>query len=381
MNEHTNCVPYDTKIENLEDTIQAMKFYPQIGVNYLATCGWDAKIRIFNIQQETSNQSFNNYSYQNNSQSQIKLNPTLVSTQQMNSPLLNLCWHIGNQSLISSDVDGGIFSMNMQNNQVTQLGKHTSGCKELALFNYNNNSYLISAGWDGFINFWDFRQQNPILSHNMNKKIYTMSLSDSLLVVGYEKRIIQYFNLNKLFMQNSFVPEAEFESSLKFQTRCISCLPSAAGYIIGSIEGRVGVKNLDLNIPPKIEKNQMNNQNDFSFRIHRQNNTEIYSVHTIAVNKAFGTFATGGGDGFFYIWDKKNRGKLKTGHYDDKAPITALEYNESGDILAYAGGYDWAQGIHGNLLIKPRIGLHYLTDIEKKEGPDKTSQINNFYRK
>lgn len=377
MTEHLNCVLEDHRIDGIDDTIQTLKFYPQQGQNILASGGWDSKVRVWTIQYTlNSNNVTNSYSVGNN---KTIFNTNLMAHQQFSSPILGLCWKPNSSILLASDCEGNIYNYDIQSNQNMVLGKHTSGCKELDFVQNNNMNLLVSGGWDKYLNFWDFRQQSPALSLNLDKKIYNISISGNLLVVAFEKRIIQYYNLNKLGHQ--FLPEAEFESHLKYQTKSLCTFPNSTGYGVGSIEGRIAIKNIDLNVPPKIEKGLMNNTNDFSFKSNRQNNNvDVYSVNAITFNKPYGTFATGGGDGYFYIWDKKNRTKLKNGYFDDKAPITALEYNALGDLLAYAAGNDWSKGLYSNNSIKPRIGIHYLPEIERKEKPE-MNKGNNYYRR
>ncbi len=201
-----------------------------------------------------------------------------------------------------------------------------------------------------------------------------MSSVFPLLVVGLSDRGMCYFNLNKIH-QTGFVPEAVFESHLKYQTRYISCFSEGNGYAIGSIEGRVAIKNVDLNRMPDInpETKLMNSNEDFAFRCHRVGDIpDVFPVNCIAFNQPYGTFCTGGGDGTWLIWDKYSKSRLKMGHFpmpgnQPKLPITALDYNISGDLLAYAGGYDWSKGVSGEGSFQAKIGIHYLLDSEKKK--------------
>lgn len=65
----------------IDDTISCMKWYPEKDNNILATCGWDSKVRIFNV------------SYQpNNQQTQANFNSNLVYTGAFENPLLSLTW-------------------------------------------------------------------------------------------------------------------------------------------------------------------------------------------------------------------------------------------------------------------------------------------------
>ena len=65
----------------IDDTISCMKWYPDKDTNILATCGWDSKVRIFNV------------SYQpNNQQTHANFNSNLVYTGAFENPLLSMTW-------------------------------------------------------------------------------------------------------------------------------------------------------------------------------------------------------------------------------------------------------------------------------------------------
>lgn len=390
MAENINCIPTDYKFtDQIDDTVQVLKFYPVAGQNILASGGWDCKLRIWNVQYQVNTNNMNSMYRTNHVQPPPEVNymAPMISAQTFQNPILSLAWKANTSQVYVSDCEGGIFSHDVQTNQTTQIGSHKAGCKELAFHETNQMSILISAGWDGFLNFWDLRQQNPVLSISMNKKIYSMSLSNNLLVIGMEKRMISYFNLLKLG-GNNFVKEAEFESHLKYQTRCVAAFSQGCGYAIGSIEGRIAIKNIDFNKLPGIDQktNIMTEQGDFAFRTHRSgnNNSDVYAVNQIAFNKPYGTFASCGGDGTFFIWDKNSKARLKIGQNEDKAPITAIDFSANGEILAYASGYDWSKGLNGENLHKPRLGLHYLIEDERKQKsqqPNINQGNNTVFRK
>ena len=95
------------------------------------------------------------------------------------------------------------------------------------------------------------------------------------------------------------------ESSLKFQTRCLSCFPNKQGYVLSSIEGRVAVEYLDPS--PEVQRRK------YAFKCHRlkENAVEqIYPVNAISFHRDYNTFATGGSDGLVNIWDGQNKKRL-----------------------------------------------------------------------
>ena len=181
-----------------------------------------------------------------------------------------------------------------------------------------------------------------------------------------------YFNLQKLQNQQ-FSPEVLFESHLKYQTRRVCCFPEGNGFAEGSIEGRVAIKYVNLNVQPQLnEANCITTKEDFAFRCHRNNQTSpplVYPVNDIAFNPVYGTFATVGGDGSYIFWDKDAKSRLRQGNTSDKAPITACDYSASGDIFAYSIGYDWSKGSIDSGKYQTKIGMRYLVDNEKKKKP------------
>lgn len=311
--ENINCVPYDYKFNyNFEDTIQTLKFHPNPNSMILSAAGWDSKVHIWDVKYEVQQSLGYMGGYNSNNQQQINFNTNLIGGQSFPQPILSTAWKGNSTTLFVSDAAGAIYSYDVQGNQIQKLGEHKSGCKELAYYDesalgqsygYNNSglALLISAGWDGMLNFWDMRQSTPAYSINMNNKIFTMSLSKQLLILGMDNIKVAYFNLSKL--RSNFQKEAEFDSHLKLQTKAVAAFPDATGYSIGSVEGRVAIKHIELNKTPIINNNIMTNTKDFAFRCHRsgKDNSEIYPVNCITFNQVHHTFATGGGDGrFFY---------------------------------------------------------------------------------
>jgi mRNA export factor len=351
----------------IDDTIQVLKFSNNRiqPTNFLASGGWDNKIRVWEI----------NYNpIGNNNEITCQFNSKLHFTDEFPESILSLCWQTDTYNLFSSQADGTITIHDLINNQKRIIGKHDLGVKEIIYI--DQYKCLISGGWDGKLCVWDINSQTqkPILSYDLGKRVFSMSCVFPLLVIGLSERGITYFNLNKI-QSGLFKPECIFESHLKYQTRAISVFSEGNGYAIGSIEGRVAVKHVDLNKASEInqENKTMNSKDDFAFRCHRtgEDLQDVFPVNSIAFNAAYGTFCTGGGDGTWVIWDRSSRSRLKLGCFpqqqnQNKIPITALDYSLNGDLLAYAGGYDWSKGISGENSSPNKIGIHYCLDSEKK---------------
>lgn len=132
-------------------------------------------------------------------------------------------------------------------------------------------------------------------------------------------------------------------SPLKYPTTAICCFPDAKGYAITSIEGRCGVKYVDLSA------NKIESGSDFCFKCHRiedasSGQAKVHSVNGLAFNKQFGSFATYGADGCYFFWNKDTRSRLKASK-TGPSPVTAGDFLENGTMFAYAYGYDWGKGV------------------------------------
>ncbi len=134
--------------------------------------------------------------------------------------------------------------------------------------------------------------------------------------------------------------------------------PDRHGFIVGSIEGRCGVHHI-------MEDDNCYN---FAFKCHRDNN-KIYNVYSIDFHPQYSTFATTGGDGKFYFWDKDSKQRLRIfPKCEETIPIG--KFNRDGSLFAYAVCYDWSQGkehLTGDYERKAvRIGIHEPTLNEVK---------------
>jgi mRNA export factor len=360
--------------EQIEDTIQCMKFCPIPNVNYLATGGWDNKLRIFNINYNVFNQNTPN------EDAQIVSN--LEYGNQHNSPIFSISWgSTGN--IFTGCADGSVNHIDITKNNLTKLGSHKNACKEVIY--HQNYNILLTGGWDGVVNVFDLRSSNIALSYQFDNKVYTMSCVKDLFVVGLSELKIGYFNLAKL-QSGNFKPELIFNSHLKYQTRKVCVFPDGKGFAEGSIEGRVAIKNIkDLNVIPPVNNDSgtimgkdEQGKDDFAFRCHRSknpnNNTtnpiSVYAVNDIAFNPVYGTFCTVGSDGVYSIWDKLNRSRLfERPENADKTPLTCCDYNSSGNLLAFGVGYDWSRGAEAAKEYSrgSKIGIHYLPPTQRKK--------------
>jgi cell cycle arrest protein BUB3 len=160
-----------------------------------------------------------------------------------------------------------------------------------------------------------------------------MSLVGHRLVVATAGRHVNIYDL-----RNMSQPEQRRESSLKYQTRCVRCYPNGTGYALSSVEGRVAMEFFDLSEAAQAKK--------YAFKCHRKSEAGrdiVYPVNSIAFHPIYGTFATGGCDGFVNIWDGNNKKRL---YQYSKYPtsISALSFSRDGQLLAVASSYTFEEG-------------------------------------
>jgi len=174
------------------------------------------------------------------------------------------------------------------------------------------------------------------------------------MVVGTADRQLLMYDIRKAQQ-----PFRQFQSPLKYQSRCIACFPDMTGFALGSIEGRVAISYVD----------QRDHKKNFAFKCHRQSN-EVYAVNSISFHPRFSTFATCGSDGTYVFWDKDSKQRLKMfNRYNNTVSCSA--FNADGRIFAYSVGYDWSRGAEYYDKMKgTQIYLHAVQDNEiQPRGP------------
>jgi len=277
-------------------------------------------------------------------------------------PVLDLCWSTDGSKLFSCGADKAARMFDLSNNgQAVQVGVHDAPIKCVRWIDSPGGGILATGSWDKSIRYWDLKSSSPVASVQTQEPVYCMDVRYPLLVVGTAEKHIQIINLNQPTAIHKTI-----NSPLKWQTRTISCFPSATGFCVGSVEGRVAIQWLD-------EKDAAAN---YSFRCHRQEQTPgnkdvqlVFPVNATTYHDLHGTFATGGGDGVINIWDLDSKTRIKTFNRQP-APITSITFNKSGSLMAYAVAYDWEKGYSGMVSGHPnKVLIHQLKEEETKKKP------------
>ncbi|KAG8077328.1 hypothetical protein GUJ93_ZPchr0007g4559 [Zizania palustris] len=280
------------------DSVSSLSFSPK--ANHLIATSWDNQVRCWEVQSGGQCQAKASISHDH--------------------PVLCSAWKDDGMTVFSGGCDKQIKMWPLlSGGQPTVLSGHEAPVKELAWIPQMN--LLVSGSWDKTLRYWDVRQPQPAHVQQLPERCYALSLSYPLMVVGTADRNVIVFNL-----QN---PQTEFKrivSPLKLQTRCLAAFPDQQGFLVGSIEGRVGVHHVDDSQQGK----------NFTFKCHRDGN-DIYSVNSLNFHPVHHTFSTAGSDGGFNFWDKDSKQRLKAFNKCPSA-ITCSTFNQDGSLFAYTVG-------------------------------------------
>lgn len=222
----------------------------------------------------------------------------------------------------------------------TVLSTHDNGVRSVVYS--KEHSLVVSAAWDSTVHIHPGGDADwSTATINLPFKPFSLTASSSKLVVAMANRALHIYELKTLAseckssansLQNrlDIEPWQRRESSLKFMTRAVDCMPNDEGYASSSIEGRVAVEWFDPSNESQARK--------YAFKCHRQVVDDVdvvYPVNAIAFHPIHGTFATGGGDGVVAIWDAIAKRRIRI--YPKLASsVAAVSFSANGRYLATA---------------------------------------------
>ena len=165
-----------------------------------------------------------------------------------------------------------------------------------------------------------------------------MAASPSKVVVAMTARLVHIYDLPSIASalasasSSDIQPWQQRESSLKFLTRAVACMPNDAGYATSSIEGRVAVEWFEDTAESQARK--------YAFKCHRQTAPEeegggdiVYPVNALAFHPVYGTFASAGGDGTVALWDAGAKRRMRQ-YQKFPDSVAALAFSSDGKYLA-----------------------------------------------
>ncbi|MBW0468243.1 hypothetical protein O181_007958 [Austropuccinia psidii MF-1] len=327
---------------NSSDAISSVKFHPT-NADLLLTSSWDKSVKLYDLSGASPKEFLSVYPHP--------------------SPVFDVSFGAGKSEgkAYTGSLDRGIREIDLETavttppatrpNRVISTHQDAVKCVHYAVY----QDILITGSWDRSVILQDPKissnkqyphQITSLTLPNLPSKVYCLDTSPDRLVVAMGNRRIWIWDMRKLseavekvneLNQNGTAaaepvmpppPLQERESSLKFMTRTIKCMPSGDGFTSASIEGRVAVDFFDTTPEAQAKK--------YAFKCHRQmvdSVDTVYPVNALAFHPSYGTFATGGGDGIVSMWDSAAKKRLRQ---LPKYPgsVSSLAFNSDGTRLA-----------------------------------------------
>ncbi|KAK5987920.1 Mitotic checkpoint protein BUB3.1 [Cladobotryum mycophilum] len=296
------------------DAVSSIAFAPNSGTKLLVS-SWDKKVYFYDIANGPSENS-------------------LVNTYEHRAPVLDVCFGADDNEAFTAGMDWTVNRVNLQTGEMTALSKHAAPVRCVVY----SRSYgiLVSASWDCSLNLHNLNDpsSSPIRIP-LPGKPHALAGSPTKVVVAMTGRVINIYDINaitSLFTSGSteLKPWQQRESSLRYLTRAVSCMPNDAGYATSSIEGRVAVEWFEDTAESQARK--------YAFKCHRQAAPDgdgdiVYPVNSLAFHPMHGTFASGGGDSTVALWDAEAKRRLKQ-YQKFPNSVAALAFSSDGKFLA-----------------------------------------------
>ncbi|WPH04499.1 putative nuclear pore complex subunit [Acrodontium crateriforme] len=312
------------------DSISSLAFSPS-GTK-LVVASWDSSITI----------------YTRSSESETPF--ALESTYETRAPVLDVCLGKDDNSLYCVGLDGDVRDMSqaVTGGEERVLSSHSKESNKVVYS--KNHNLILSTSWDGSMHAHNV-DNGAFIRIQLPAKPFALAVTAERVVVAMAERKVSVYDLGGISAlisrSASSDPNQAFtsvpvwqerESSLKFMTRAIACMPNNKGFAVSSIEGRVGVEWFD----PEAQKDM------YAFKCHRQTtkarlqgqDTEeeidvVYPVNALAFHPVHGTFATGGGDGVVALWDANTKRRVRQ-YPKLGASVAAVDFSNDGKFLAIA---------------------------------------------
>ncbi|EOD43260.1 putative nuclear pore complex subunit protein [Neofusicoccum parvum UCRNP2] len=298
------------------DAISSLTFAPGIPTRLLVS-SWDKHIYLYDTHSQPSGE--------------------LLQKVEHRAPVLDVCFGKDENEAFSAGLDWDVKRIDLQTGESTVLSSHNAGVKSVVYS--REHALLVSASWDATLHIhFPSDPSQPPTTVQLPSKPFSLSATATKLVVAMASRAVHIYDLKALQMlasentdpSNALSPEPwqRRESSLKFMTRAVACMPTDAGYASSSIEGRVAVEWFDPSPESQARK--------YAFKCHRQNLDgvdTVFPVNALAYHPHFGTFASGGGDGVVALWDGIAKRRIRQ-YQRYPSSIAALSFSDDGKHLA-----------------------------------------------
>jgi cell cycle arrest protein BUB3 len=298
--------------QNPSDVISAVAF-SRTSPTRLLVSSWDHTVYLYDTHAEPGGKLLDKYTHP--------------------APVLDVCFGRDDNEAFSCGLDWEVRRINLESGEQTILSTHDKGVRSV-IFSPNHN-LLISGSWDSTLHLHNLDRPGEFCTVPLPSKVFSVSASPTRLVVAMANRAVNIYELETLARaanQGGDVVQVEpwqtRESSMKYMTRAVACMPNDAGYASSSIEGRVAVEWFDPSDESQSRK--------YAFKCHRQQvdgQDVVYPVHALAFHPVHGTFASGGGDGVVALWDGVAKRRIRQ-YQRFPAAVSCMSFSANGKYMA-----------------------------------------------
>jgi len=271
------------------DAISGLAFSPHSPTKLLVS-SWDKNLYLYDVAEQTR-----------------------TASVEFHAALLDTCFGENDDEAFAVGLDCDVHRIDLTNGSKAILSSHPKPIKCIAYA--ASSSLLISASWDATLHIHNLSSTrtpdpNSCSIVTLPSKPFAVSLSATKLVVAMSNRAFHIYELSALASlppgPANLEPWQARESSMKFMTRAVACMPDDSGYASSSIEGRVAVEWFD----PSEESQKRK----YAFKCHRtteDGSDTVYPVNALAFHPSRNVFASGGGDGVVSLWDAMAKRRIK----------------------------------------------------------------------
>ncbi|KAF2797832.1 mitotic checkpoint protein-like protein BUB3 [Melanomma pulvis-pyrius CBS 109.77] len=297
--------------QNPTDVISAVKFATKSPTRLLVS-SWDCNLYLYDTHAEPGGKLLQKFEHP--------------------APVLDVCFGHDDNEAYTACLDWEVRRINLETGAQTVLSTHEKAARNV-IYSPDHN-LLISSSWDATLHLHDLSKPGEFSTVVLDSKAFSLSVSPTKLVVAMASRSVCIYDLDtlaKAAAQSDTVavePWQRRESSMKYMTRAVACMPNDAGYASSSIEGRVAVEWFD---PSEVSQSRK-----YAFKCHRQTVDDkdmVYPVNALAFHPVHGTFASGGGDGVVALWDGVAKRRIRQ-YQRFPASVATIAFSGDGKYVA-----------------------------------------------
>ncbi|KAK4236258.1 hypothetical protein C8A03DRAFT_45728 [Achaetomium macrosporum] len=303
-----------------KDAISSLAFAPGAEKRRLLVSSWDRNVYLYEIANGAEEAN-------------------LLGAFEHRAPVLDVCFGSSPDEAFTAGLDRQVKRIDLSTGEQTVMSRHSEAVR--CVVYSAEHSLLISASWDSTLHVHNTANPSqPPMTIQLPGKPHAVAASPTKVVVAMTARLVHIYDLPTLAsaLSSSSQPAQppqtwqQRESSLKFLTRAVACMPNDAGYATSSIEGRVAVEWFEDSAESQARK--------YAFKCHRQAAPEeegggdvVYPVNALAFHPVYGTFASGGGDGTVALWDAEAKRRMRQ-YQKFPDSVAALAFSLDGKYLA-----------------------------------------------